>query len=230
MRGIPFSTTATKTLALVVFFACSLAFAQTPTTTSSPAPTVNTPDKRLTVAPLTQKKWAELSASQKANLKPLESDWHNIGPKRQAKWLEIAAQYPKLSASQQEAMQNRMKEWAQMTPAQRADARLNFAQAQQATKSLTPEEKRARWEAYQALSPEEKQKLAQSKPPLPNSASLASKPVPARKLAAVPASPASSAAGSQPSHTKRIDVRPSVVNRQTLLPQSAPPASAPAQR
>ena len=48
-----------------------------------------------------------------------------------------------------------MTEWVALSPNQRSEARLNFAEA----RKLPPEEKKAKWQAYQALSAEERQKL-----------------------------------------------------------------------
>ena len=48
-----------------------------------------------------------------------------------------------------------MTEWAALSPQQRAQARLNFAEI----KRLPADERKAKWEAYQALQPEEKRKL-----------------------------------------------------------------------
>jgi len=50
-----------------------------------------------------------------------------------------------------------MREWAALTPQQRTTARLNYMGAQ---KQLKTDDKRALWEAYQALPEETKRKLA----------------------------------------------------------------------
>jgi hypothetical protein len=63
--------------------------------------------------------------------------------------------------------------WVKLSPEQRAQARINFSTA----KTLSPEEKQKQWEAYQALSPDEKTQLqAKAKANTPNSAALAAKP------------------------------------------------------
>ena len=49
-----------------------------------------------------------------------------------------------------------MADWAALSPQQRALARLTFNE----TKSLDPGEKKSQWEAYQALSSDDKKKLA----------------------------------------------------------------------
>ena len=68
-----------------------------------------------------------------------------------------------MSGAEQAKLHSRMTEWAALSPQQRTQARLNFAE----TKQLSPDDKKAKWEAYQALPPEEKRKLAAgaAKPP-----------------------------------------------------------------
>lgn len=100
--------------------------------------------------------WASLSANQRAALKPLERDWHLIGPENKQKWLEVVAQFPMKSADERQRIQARMTEWATRTPQQRGATRLQFKQAQQ----LAPSNRQARWEAYQALPEAEKKELA----------------------------------------------------------------------
>ena len=83
-------------------------------------------------------------------------------------------------------MHSRMNEWVALSPAQRTEARLNFAKTKELSKQLTPEEKKAKWEIYQALSPAEKQKLAAKATARPIGAAPAIKPVAPQKLATVP--------------------------------------------
>lgn len=83
-------------------------------------------------------------------------------------------------------MHSRMNEWVTMSPQDRATARLNFAKTKELSKQFTPDEKKAKWETYQALSPEEKATLAAKGSPKPAGAATAVKPVPAQKLAATP--------------------------------------------
>jgi Protein of unknown function (DUF3106) len=224
----------TRPLVALMFFSLTYGAAQAQSSAPAPAPikaaSGSATNPLQAVKPLTQKKWSELPAAEQSVLAPLKSDWTSIDPVRQAKWLEIARNYPKLTPTQQQTLQTRMKEWASMSPTERNKARLNYAEAQKSTQTLTPEEKRAKWEAYQALSAEEKQKLAKTIQPLPNSASLATKPTQQKKLTAVPSPPANAASSPKTTSTpRRIDVEPSRVNRQTLLPQLASP-STPASR
>ena len=83
-------------------------------------------------------------------------------------------------------MHSRMNEWVAMSPQQRAAARLNFAKTKELSSQLTPDEKKAKWEIYQALSPEEKARLAAKASPKPAGAATAVKPVAPQKLAVTP--------------------------------------------
>jgi Protein of unknown function (DUF3106) len=53
-------------------------------------------------------------------------------------------------------IQARMTEWARMSPADRGRVRLNFQEATQAA----PRDRQAQWDAYQALSEDQKRQLA----------------------------------------------------------------------
>lgn len=100
--------------------------------------------------------WSSLTAAQRQALAPLERDWSGIDGPRKTKWLEIAARYHSLPADEQRRLQERMTEWARLTPAERGRARLSFQEAKQ----LTPHERQARWEAYQALPEDQRKALA----------------------------------------------------------------------
>jgi hypothetical protein len=98
------------------------------------------------------------------------------------KWLALSQNFAQLPEADKNTLQSRMREWAALSSQQRAQARLNFADAKQ----MPQDERRSKWEAYQALSPEEKQKLAAQKPVAKVGAALAPKPVSAEKLAVPP--------------------------------------------
>ena len=129
--------------------------------------------------------WAELTPLQQQALKPLAVSWSTISEAQKRKWLEVSKNYPALSSADQTTLHSRMNEWVALSPQQRAEARLNFAKTKELSTQLTPEEKRAKWQTYQALSPEEKQHLASKAAPRPVGAALAVKPVAPQKLAAV---------------------------------------------
>lgn len=101
-------------------------------------------------------RWNELSAAQKIALTPLERGWSSLNAPQKRKWIDIAARLPHLSPEARTRLQTRMVEWAAMTPLQRTQTRLQFKEAEQ----LAPKERRAQWEAYQALSADQKRQLA----------------------------------------------------------------------
>jgi hypothetical protein len=112
----------------------------------------------------------------------LAATWNTLGESRKRKWIALATNYSTLSPAEQVKLHSRMTEWASLSQQQRTQARLNYS----LSKNLTPNEKTATWQAYQALSPEEKQKLANSGANKPVGAAAAVKTVPTQKLAVVP--------------------------------------------
>ncbi|MFT3955674.1 MAG: DUF3106 domain-containing protein [Piscinibacter sp.] len=122
------------------------------------------PLARPATASETGPRWQDLSPAQRSTLKPLERDWASIDGTRKQKWLEIAARYPAMPPAEQQRISARMNEWVKLSPAERGQARLNF----QASRQLTPEERQARWQAYQALTPEQRGKLAERAAPSAN--------------------------------------------------------------
>lgn len=123
---------------------------------------------------------------QQQSLKPLAAIWPGISEPQKRKWLEVSKNYSKLSPAEQATMHSRMIEWVAMSPQDRAAARLNFAKTKELSKELTGDEKKAKWETYQALSPEEKAKLVANASPKPSGAATAVKPVAPQKLAVTP--------------------------------------------
>ena len=178
-------TTIATTLAQLLIsgamvFAGDLVYAQgTTATTTKPAPSL--PGRPL---------WSDLSESQQQALSPLAQLWPTMTEPHKRKWLAVSQNFAQLSADEQSTVQSRMREWAALSPQQRAAARLNYADA----KPLLQDDKKAKWEAYQALSPEAKQKLAAQQPIQPVlGAAPATKPVSPAKLATPPAASANKA-------------------------------------
>lgn len=153
--------------------------------------------------------WQSLSANQKTALAPLHKLWPEISEAQKRKWLALSVNFSDRSAEEQAKMQARMKDWAKLTPQQRALARLNFAEVQQ----VTVDERKSKWEAYQSLSRDERHELTKGHPPAPNSAAIATRPVPSQKLAVLPVPKTS-----QPTQL-RIDM--DLVHPVTLLPLNA---------
>jgi hypothetical protein len=114
--------------------------------------------------------------------RPLAAQWGTISEAQKRKWIALSQNYPKLSAGEQAKLHSRMTEWVALSPQQRTQARLNFAD----TRKIPPDDKKAKWEAYQSLTPEEKARLAAKAKPKAAGAATAVKPVPPQKLAQVP--------------------------------------------
>ena len=64
--------------------------------------------------------WSQLTAPQKAVLAPLARDWDGLDNIQRRKWLGIVERYPGMKPEEQQRMQERMREWAALTPEQRA--------------------------------------------------------------------------------------------------------------
>ena len=191
------------------------------TATSAPGaakPAASVPAKAVVSKPT----WAELSPMQQQALAPLASSWNTtISEPQKRKWLEISKNYPSLPPEGQANLHSRMNEWVTLSPQQRAQARLNFAKTKELSKQLTPEEKKAKWETYQALSPEEKQKLAAKASPKPAGAATAVKPVAPQKLAPVPPHPVKASSKAAP----KITAPTPAAAAPAALPASGPGAT-----
>lgn len=108
------------------------------------------------LAPLVPSKaWAQLTPQQKQVLAPLVSQWNELGTAERDQWLALAARYPTMQGEEQARFRTRLQEWAQMTPAQRLQARQGFLGAQK----VTAAEREAKWAAYQQLPVEKRQAL-----------------------------------------------------------------------
>jgi len=161
---------------------------------------------------ITKPLWTELTEAQRQALAPLAPKWDVVSEAQKRKWLALSQNYPRMSGAEQAKLHSRMTEWGALSPQQRTEARLNFGETQQ----LSPDDKKAKWEAYQALPPEERRKLA-DKAAKPPATAAAVKPVPPEKLANVP----------QPKRvrTPRIAAGASQVDQNTLLPQQQAPGA-----
>jgi len=155
-------------------------------------------------------RWQDLSAAQQQSLRPLAANWNGLSEAQRRKWLAIAAGYPKLSSIEQATLHSRMTEWAGLSQSQRAQARLNFAD----TKQVDASQKAANWQAYQALSADEKKKLMVAAPQRPAGATAAVKPVQPQRLATVPVTRRNLTQGS------KLAAANSTLDPNTLLPQT----------
>lgn len=200
-------------------------------------------------------RWQAMTPAQRESLAPLERDWPGIDASRKQKWIALAARMKTLPPEERARINERMVEWAKLTPAERGQARLRFEEARQ----LPVPDRSERWRAYQALPPEQRQQLAAraataasaprdaaSKPAkagrdskeakfnvVPNPA-LAQPPRPVAPTLVQAAPGATTTAITRrptpPAHQQsgmpKIATTPEFVNRSTLLPQRGPQAAA----
>jgi len=196
-RAGPVPTASRLLLAAALFWSAHVVHAQPAAPTASrPVPAASAPAKPrgpaskaipasapAAVKPAEAKPtWSELTPPQQQALAPLSGTWADLSEAHKRKWLALSQNFPKLPAAEQVTLHSRMKEWAALSPKQRVLARLNFGE----TKRISPDDKKAKWEAYQSLSEEEKRKLAADAAAKPPTTAAAIKPVPKQKLATVP--------------------------------------------
>lgn len=184
---------------------------KTAASAARPAPAASAAGRVLKLS--TRPLWSELTPLQQQALAPLTGAWPGISEAQKRKWVVISESFGRLPPPEQAKLHSRMTEWVALSPQQRTQARLNFAE----TRSLAPDDKRAKWEAYKALPAEQKSKLAAgaasgAKTP---ATAAAVKPVRPQKLATVP-----KAGENKP---PRIAAGPDQVDQNTLLPSVAPP-------
>lgn len=194
-------------LLFVVSTVCALA--QEPS--SPPAATASkmAPVTQVSESPPT---WKELTSNQEQALRPLEPTWASLATGHKRKWIAISQNFQNLAPKEQEKLHGRMREWAALKPSDRTLARLNFAE----TKKIAQSDRTTHWEAYQALSTDERANLAaKAAKPKPRAA-LAIKPVPAEKLAPVPVT------RKTPLMAEELAALKQSINRNTLLPVAPP--------
>ena len=165
--------------------------------------------------------WSELTNAQHASLKPLATRWDSLSEAHKRRWLALSKNYASLSTAEQHTLHGRMTEWAALTGRERVQARLNFAEVNQ----LAPDERTAKWETYQALSDEDKRKLADNASVRPRGAAVPVRPVAAQKLVQVPPPPRKG------EHGPRIQLAPpagiGLTTSKPGVPDSVPAAPVP---
>ena len=163
----------------------------------------------------TKPTWQELTPEQQEALRPLAQLWSQLREPHKRKWIALSRNFSQRSDEEKLVLQGRMKEWAALTPQQRTFARLNYANVQ----AMSIDERRAKWQAYQALPQEDKQKLAQKQSKAFVGAAPAIKPTPPENRVAPP--PVTASSNKPLPRINTVQVTPS-----TLLP--APTMAAPA--
>lgn len=161
--------------------------------------------------------WAQLTAAQRSALAPLAQAWAGLTDAHKRKWISLSENWLRLTPDQQRKLQARMTQWAGLTPRQRETARLMYAEVA----NLPAATKQAQWQAYQALSADEKQKLRKEQPRLTPRTAIAPKPTAADKMQRVP-----TAVPGQSKLDPRIVLTTPGAAAQTVVRKASPPASA----
>jgi DNA segregation ATPase FtsK/SpoIIIE-like protein len=131
--------------------------------------------------------WQSLSVRQQQALAPLRQDWQAMDGERKQKWMEMAARFDKMPSAERERIQQRMAEWTRLPAGERTLARQQFQEA----RTISPDERQARWLQYQALAPEAREQLARqaqqrSAEPNPRGGGTARQAAPQAKTNVVP--------------------------------------------
>lgn len=164
-------------------------------------------------------RWRQLPIARQAALQPLAAEWDTLDEAHRRNWLALARNFARMTPDEQAKLHSRMAEWTALSPRQRVRARLNFAEIQR----LAPgEERKAQWEAYRALSEEQRKALAERAIAPPGDARRARplpvRPVPEDRLVPVPRDALRSAHGGP-----RILLKPPT-QAATLPADAFPPA------
>ncbi len=131
-------------------------------TAASQAQPVAAPGKPVAVAtspqpqPEARPLWLELGSAQQDALAPLKGEWGSISAIRKQTWLQLANRMPNMTSEERARVQQRMTEWLAMSPRQRGQTRIQFQEARQ----LAPGGRQEHWDAYQALSADQRRALA----------------------------------------------------------------------
>ncbi len=224
-------TRRTKMAAGVVAFGLLAAWAALAQTTATVTPgnigTAPTATPKSASVKVASPAWTELRPEQQAALKPLAANWPNMSSGHKNKWLEVSKNYASIAPAEQAKLHARMSGWASLSPQQRAQARINFAENQALTNGLTPEQRKVQWQAYQLLSPEEKKKLAASSDKTTVGTATTPKPTDPLKNSPMPEFGTAKVLG-QPSQppVRKIAVAPHLQKSNSLMPHTSSTVSA----
>jgi len=160
---LSFTVAAFVALAGLSVLTCKAVHAQGPNTTAATQQPTSVPamPSKIAKKPESKPTWNELTPAQQHALSPLAGEWKKMEFNSKEKWLVIGNKFAAMSPAEQERMQERMRDWVKLTPAQRRSVRESYTRA----KKLDADKKSAQWKEYQQLSEEQKKKLSQAKLP-----------------------------------------------------------------
>lgn len=167
--------------------------------------------------------WNALTSQQKEVLTPLKERWNAMGELTKRRWMNLAEGFEQLSPEGRTKLQERMQIWSSLSAQQRNQARLNFFSSRQ----LSSEDLQAKWDAYQALSAEEKRSLAAKAAPKSKGAATALRPTAKRKLATIPAASSAPQTVANPPKILLPPPQPPVRPVPAVITPAAPVVTAP---
>lgn len=159
--------------------------------------------------------WHELTPKQQEALQPLAADWDTLNGAHKRKWLALLKSNTEMSPADRAILRSRMNEWAALSNQQRAQARFNFAEVKQ----VPVDERKAKWESYQALTEAQRRELAERANTSTRGATVVARPVPLQKLAPLPSG------ANRNLHSPRIQIEPPAGTSPAALPSAAHPIS-----
>jgi len=110
---------------------------------------------RPSLLPLAQPLWSDLGDAQRQVLEPFASQWNALPSSEKRAWSDLARRFPRMKPEVQKRVQQRIVQWAALTPEQRRVARENYRLAQQVPRQSVA----AEWESYQTMTPEQRSVL-----------------------------------------------------------------------
>lgn len=96
---------------------------------------------------LADTEWSSLSGKQQELLEPLKNDWNGMSKAQRERWLKVGNKYEKEPEDKQAIMRERVSNWSQLSPKEKAAARENY----KALKEKHQGERNSSWNSYQSL-------------------------------------------------------------------------------
>jgi hypothetical protein len=99
--------------------------------------------------------WSSLTSKQQELLEPLKNDWDSMSEAQRERWLKVGSKYEKEPEDKQAIMRNRVSNWSQLSPKEKAAARENY----KALKEKHQGERNSSWNSYQSLNKEQREEF-----------------------------------------------------------------------
>lgn len=104
--------------------------------------------------------WQQLSPKQQELLEPFRDDWGSMNPSQQERWLRMGERYETERPERQAIMRDRVGDWSNLSPKERAEARRNYKTLKEREKG----ERNSSWNSYQTLPPQQRDEYHGQRP------------------------------------------------------------------